>query len=87
MAMATDVKPSKLIRRISSDWNKMGGKQFQFKELQPFERMTILTLFNIFMATNKKTLISKLRMMLTLSLQQFKTMNLQSSLVWMRSLC
>jgi hypothetical protein len=42
MALATDVKPSKLSKKISFKWNMMGGKWLQIKELQSPKSKTIL---------------------------------------------
>jgi hypothetical protein len=65
MAVATDTDPDELILRVIHEWHRMGGVHLQIKELQTIESETILLLFNIFTATNKKILLAELHEILT----------------------
>jgi hypothetical protein len=60
-AIATDYSPKDLILRVIHEWHRMGGVCLQIKELQRFKSETILSLFNIFMSTNKKILLAELQ--------------------------
>ncbi len=70
MAIATDTDPEELISRIIHEWHRMGGVHLQIRELQTFESETILLLFNIFTATNKKILLAELHEILTAAQSQ-----------------
>ncbi len=72
MAIATDTDPEELITRVIHEWHRMGGVRFQIKELQTFESETILLLFNIFTATNKKSLLTELHEILTAAQSQIQ---------------
>jgi hypothetical protein len=65
MAIATDDKPEDLLKRISHEWHRRGGIILKIKELQSFESETILCLFNVLTSTNKKTILTELRQILT----------------------
>jgi hypothetical protein len=70
MAIATDTDPEELILCVVHEWHRMGGVRLQIKELQTFESETILSLFNIFTATNKKILLAELHEILTVAQNQ-----------------
>ncbi len=50
----------------------MGGVCLQIKELHTFESETILSIFNIFTATNKKILLVELHEILTAAQSQIQ---------------
>ncbi len=60
MAIATNKEHEDLLARISHEWNQRGGIILRVKELQSFESEMILCLFNVFTATNKKTVLTEL---------------------------
>jgi hypothetical protein len=60
MAIATDKEPEDLLAQISHKWHWHGGITLKVKDLQSFESKMILCLFNIFTATNKKTVLEEL---------------------------
>jgi hypothetical protein len=64
MAIAMDEVPEDLIARIIHEWHSRGGLSLRVKELQSFKSETILCLFNVLTATNKKTILSELNQIL-----------------------
>ncbi len=60
MAIATDKEPEDLLAWISYEWHWRGGIMLKVKDLQSFESEMILCLFNIFTATNKKTVLEEI---------------------------
>jgi hypothetical protein len=72
MMIATDPDPEELILRVIHEWHKMGGVHLQIKEVQIFESETILLLFNIFTATNKKILLVEIHEILTAAQSQIQ---------------
>jgi hypothetical protein len=70
MVITTDTIPDKLISRVVHEWHRLGGVCLQIKELQTFESGTILSLFKIFTATNKKILPVELHEILTATQNQ-----------------
>ncbi len=65
MAIATDEEPEDLVAWVSHEWHRRGGIILKVKDLQSFESKTILCLFNIFTATNKKIILAELRELLS----------------------
>ena len=57
---ALDEEPEELISTVIHKWHRHEGIMLRIKELQTFESKTILCLFNILMATNKKTILAEL---------------------------
>jgi hypothetical protein len=72
MAIATDNEPEELVNRISMEWSKAGGQRLSIKNLQSFKSETIIALFNVYTATKKDTLLSKLNKILTLALAEIQ---------------
>jgi hypothetical protein len=72
MAIATDTDPEELILHVIHEWHRMGRVRLQIKELQTFESETILLLFNIFTATNKKIILVELHEILTAAQNQIQ---------------
>jgi hypothetical protein len=70
MTFATDTNHKELILCVVHKWYRMGRVHLQIKELQTFETKTILSLFNIFTATNKKILLAELQEILTTAQSQ-----------------
>jgi hypothetical protein len=70
MAIAMGTDPEELISKVIHEWQRMGGVCLQIKELQTFESKTILLLFNIFTATNKKILLAELQEIFTAAQSQ-----------------
>ncbi len=70
MATVTDTNPKELISHVVHEWHRLGGVHLQIKELQTFESETILSLLNIFTATNKKILLVELHEILTAAQNQ-----------------
>jgi hypothetical protein len=75
MVIATDTNHEELIMRVVHEWHRKGGVCLQIKELQTFESETILLLFNIFTATNKKILHADLHEILTAAQSQIQEHN------------
>jgi hypothetical protein len=60
MAITTGKEPEDLLARVSHESHWHGGIMLKVKDLQSFESETILCLFNVFTATNKKTVLAEL---------------------------
>jgi hypothetical protein len=61
LAIATDKDPKDLLLQIIHKWQRRGGILLRIKELQFFERNTILAFYNIFTATPKKYILQEFR--------------------------
>ena len=70
MLIATDEDPEELLARIIHEWHRRGGITLRVKELQSFESKTILCLFNVLTATNKKTILTEFRQILVKAQEQ-----------------
>jgi hypothetical protein len=64
-AIASEEEPSEILERINQEWFKQGGRYLRVKELQSFDSVTIITLFNISIQVPKKCLLEEYKMILT----------------------
>ena len=64
-AIATEEDPSEILERINQEWFKQGGRYLRVKDLQSFDSVTIITLFNISIQVPKKCLLEEYKMILT----------------------
>jgi hypothetical protein len=63
-AIATEEEPTEILEAINQEWFKQGGRYLRVKELQSFDSVTIITLFNVSIQVPKKCLLEEYKMIL-----------------------
>jgi hypothetical protein len=75
-AIATEEDPSEILERINQEWFKQGGRYLRVKDLQSFDSVTIITLFNISIQVPKKCLLEEYKLILTEAQEKASDMQL-----------
>ena len=75
-AIASDEEPTEILERINQEWFKLGGRYLRVKDLQSFDSVTIITLFNISIQVPKKCLLEEYMTILTEAQEKANSMQL-----------
>ena len=61
MVVLTSILPGEIIKRITHEWAHIGGVRIAIKDLQNLDSETVVSIFKVSMATDKRVILAELK--------------------------